>query len=210
LFLSFVSFAKITGGALPTHGSFLQKTSVLDFLDKGKGGVLLMESTFFRQDNPTGPPVARLVRSSFIRGLGGHGRKKLAVDPRPTPPPQPARAPDAVRLQKTEKHQALLYRLSGDYNPLHADPKIAQMVGFEKPILHGLCSFGFSTQAVLSTFPNVVVKSVQTRFSSPVLPGATLETRMWREGPEWILFETLADGKVALTGGAIQVSSSKL
>lgn len=73
-----------------------------------------------------------------------------------------------------------------------------------------LCSFGFSTQAVLGAFPGISVRSIQTRFSSPVLPGATLETRMWREGPEWILFETLADGKVALSGGAIQISSAKL
>ncbi len=105
--------------------------------------------------------------------------------------------------------KALLYRLSGDYNPLHADPNIAQMVGFEKPILHGLCSFGFSAQAVLKAFPNAVVRSVQTRFSSPVLPGAELEVRMWREG-EWILFETLADKKVVLAGGAVQLATSKL
>ncbi len=198
-------------GPLPTHGTFVQRGKVLDFLDKGKGGLLLMENLYYPKDKPNGPAVARLIRSTFIRGLGGHGRKKLVSDPRPAPPVLPNRAPDAVRVQKTTDHQALLYRLSGDYNPLHADPAIAQMVGFEKPILHGLCSFGFATQAVLSAFPGSNVKSVQTRFSSPVLPGATLETRMWKEGNEWILFETLADGKVALSGGAIQIHpSSKL
>ena len=102
-----------------------------------------------------------------------------------------------------------MYRLSGDYNPLHADPDVAQMVGFERPILHGLCSFGFSMQAVLRTFPNVAVKSVQTRFSAPVLPGAELEVRMWREG-DWILFETYADKKQVLAGGGVQIASAKL
>ncbi len=83
------------------------------------------------------------------------------------------------------------------------------MVGFEKPILHGLCSFGFSTQAVLKAFPSVTVKSVQTRFSAPVLPGAELEVRMWREG-DWILFETFADKKQVLSGGGVQIAGAKL
>jgi hypothetical protein len=93
---------------VPTHGAFVQKTRVLDFLDKGKGGLLLMENLFYPQDKPNGAPVARLVRSSFIRGLGGHGRKKLLSDPRPAPPAVPARAPDAVHVQKTAQHQVFV------------------------------------------------------------------------------------------------------
>lgn len=202
-------FLELYGNA-PTHGTFVQKGKVLAFLDKGSGGVLLMEYTLHPKDRPNGPPVARLVRSTFIRGLGGHGPKKLANDPRPAPPAKPSRAPDAVLVVPTERHQAMIYRLSGDFNPLHADPAVAQTVGFERPILHGLCSFGISVYAVVKSFPEVVVKSVQTRFSSPVLPGQRLEVKMWRE-PGWILFETAVEGKAVLSGGAVQIgNTSKL
>ena len=192
----------------PTHGTFISRSRVLDFLDKGKGGLLLMETTFHADKSAHSPAIARLVRSSFIRGLGGHGgRKRPQSDPRPKPPPQPSRAPDAVVVRPTLTTQALLYRLSGDYNPLHIDASIAQSVGFERPILHGLCSFGFAAHAVLRAFPGVDVRSVSTRFSSPVLPGDELRVEMWREGAEWILFRVLVGSKVVLSDGFVQIKA---
>jgi hypothetical protein len=197
-------------GAVPTAGRFIQKTRVLDFLDKGKGGLLLMEQTYYPESNPNGPYVAKIIRSSFIRGLGGHGRKKLVNDPRPRIPKVPKRAPDAMVARQTLPTQALIYRLSGDFNPLHIDVNIAKMVGFERPILHGLCSFGFAVNAVLRSFPNVAVKSVSCRFSSPVLPGQELVTHIWKEGAEWLLFEVYVGKKQVLGGGAVQIAAAKL
>ena len=188
----------------PTHGRFVVRSRVLDFLDKTKGGVLLMENTF--HDRNTNQPIARIVRSSFIRGLGGHGgRRTPQSDPRPVAPKIPDRAPDAVVVRPTSESQAALFRLSGDYNPLHIDNNIAQMVGFPRPILHGLCSFGFAAHTVLRTFPDVQVRSVSCRFSSPVLPGQELKVEMWRHGSEWILFRVSVGSKVVLTDGFVQI-----
>lgn len=170
----------------------------------------MTESLFVDAQQPN-VVFARIIRSTFIRGLGGHeGRKKLEKDPRKEAPAKPNRAPDAIFTQRTTPLQAMLYRLSGDYNPLHADPAVAKRVGFEKPILHGLCTFGHATRAVLKLFPEITVKSVRCRFASPVLPGEELETRAWREGPEFILFETATtgpSGKVVLSEGVIQVAN---
>jgi len=204
-------FAEVVG-AVPTHGEFVQKTRLVAFLDKGKGAVMLTESKFFDKRNAHGPHVARIVRSSFIRGLGGFGGpKKLENDPRPAAPRIPKRAPDAVVEKPTAPTQALLYRLSGDYNPLHASVDVAQSVGFPRPILHGLCTFGIGTYAAMRAFPGVQVQSVRCRFSAPVLPGQTLRVSLWKEGPHWILFEVHVDNKKVLSDGAMQlVGGAKL
>lgn len=199
---------------MPTKGGrFLQRTRTLDFLDKGSGGLLVSESVFVDAADPSSAPFARLIRTSFIRGLGNHGgRKRLEKDPRPSCPSRPSRAPDVVEQEVIDEQQALLYRLSGDYNPLHADPNIAKSVGFERPILHGLCSLGHATRAVIRATQNGTarqLKSVRCRFTNPVLPGQTLETRMWKEGHEWIVFECAVNGKVVLDGAA-QINASKL
>lgn len=194
-------FVEILCDKLPLEGTFLQKTRVLDFLDKGKGGLLVVESLYYPIEGETNRPVVRLVRSSFIRGLGGHGgNKKLASDPRAGIPAIPNRAPDAIMVEKVPIHQALLYRLSGDTNPLHIDPAVATSVGFSAPILHGLCSFGFAVRAVTKAFGDNV-QSVGCRFSSPVLPGDELETRCWRLDATTILFETRVKGTLVISDG---------
>ena len=96
----------------------------------------------------------------------------------------PERKPDAVISEKTSENQALLYRLSGDWNPLHADPSFAGAFGFDKPILHGLCTFGYSARHVIRSFSNGdprFFKSIKVRFADSVYPGETLHTEIWRE-----------------------------
>jgi len=157
--------------------------------------------------------VARTVSSIFIRGLGGFGGPR---GPTSTSIQLPTRAPDAIQLEKTSDHQAWIYRLSADYNPLHIDPAVAEMVGFKKPILHGLCTFGFSTRAILKCFCNndpANFKSIRVRFISPVYPGETLVTEMWKEGKQ-ILFQTkVQERNVIVIGNAsaeiIETNSKK-
>jgi acyl dehydratase/putative sterol carrier protein len=172
---------------IPVEGLFTNTSKVIGCYDKGKGAVVVTEALTL--DRNTKTPIFRNVTTLFIRGLGGFGG-----DRGPTMPPiqLPNRKPDAIHADKTSEQQAFLYRLSGDYNPLHADPALAQMVGFQKPILHGLCTYGFACRAVLANFCDndpKKFKLIKARFASPVYPGETLVTEMWREGTR-VLFVT--------------------
>src|SRR5262249_10576441 len=116
-----------------------------------------------------------------VRGAGGWGGDRGPSAEINVPPD---RAPDARIEEKTSEAQALLYRLSGDINPLHADPGFAKAFGFDRPILHGLCTFGFAVRHVLKEFSNAdprFFKSVKVRFSESVFPGETIVTEMWKE-----------------------------
>lgn len=128
--------------------------------------------------------------TSFVRGAGGWGGERGSSEEVNVPP---AREPDAVIEERIEPKQGLLYRLSGDWNPLHADPAVAKAFGFEKPILHGLCTYGYVGRHVIKAFcgndPRHF-KSIKVRFAESVFPGETLITRMWRESPARIVFET--------------------
>ena len=122
----------------------------------------------------------------------------------------PDRAPDKVVEDKTSDNQALLYRLSGDKNPLHADPAFAKLGGFDKPILHGLCSFGVTGHALLKTLCGwnpARLKEIGARFSSPVYPGETLRVEMWQRG-EAVQFRTRAVERdvVVLSHGSARIS----
>ena len=105
-----------------------------------------------------------------------------------------------VASERVRSDAALLYRLTGDSNPLHVDARVARSVGFPGPILHGLCTFGYAVRAVLGAF-GCDARALGCRFSSPVMPGDSLETRMWREGPELVLFEVWVGSKRVLSGG---------
>ena len=117
----------------------------------------------------------------------------------------PERAADHEVTYATRDDQALLYRLSGDRNPLHSDPTIAKFAGFDRPILHGLCTYGFTGRALLHELCGSDVarfKSMDSRFSKPVMPGDTLTVRMWDDGKGRALFQTVTqEGTVVIDGG---------
>jgi acyl dehydratase len=147
-------------------------------------------------------PIATLTTSCFARDAGGCGS---GGEPPIAARRMPDRAPDHRIAYGVRKDAALLYRLTGDRNPLHADPKAAQAAGFERPILHGLCSFGMTCRAVLECIaewrPERVV-SHAARFSAPVYPGDRLEVALWRDGAE-VSFEARVPerGATVITGG---------
>lgn len=167
---------------LPSEGSIKAAVRVLGAYDKGKdkGAVIYSETVI--SDAVSGDKLATLVSSTFARGDGGFGGPSEGA---PEPHPTPNRPHDAELAIATRPDQALIYRLSGDRNPLHSDPNVARMAGFPRPILHGLCSYGVTCRAVLQTYADYDpsrIKNFDVRFSSPVFPGETIVTRMWKDG----------------------------
>ena len=167
---------------LAGRGVVIGRTKIVEVIDKGagKGALVLTERKI--SDKASGAPIATVTQTIFCRGDGGFGGP-----PRQTPPPHPmpARAPDAVCDLGTRPEMALIYRLSGDYNPLHAEPAFAKAAGYERPILHGLGTFGVSGHALLKTicgYDPARLVSFAGRFSAPVLPGETIRTEMWQDG----------------------------
>jgi acyl dehydratase len=193
---------EILQGPLPVEGEFTSQGRITGLYDKGKGAVMVTESII--SDAKKGP-IVKLIGSIFVRGAGGFGGDR---GPSGSPNQPPNRPPDAVFTDKTTDNQAVLYRLSGDYNPLHIDPEMATMVGFKKPILHGLCSFGFAARAVLKQYFNndtKLFKSISVRFANPVYPGETLATEMWKEG-NLIIFQTKVVERniIVVSNGAVE------
>ena len=167
---------------LPSKCEVVSDERYLDILDKGegKGAVLIQERV--SRDAATGEKLFTIVSSIFARGDGGFGGKPQGG---PALHEIPDRAPDLVKECDTRSDQAFLYALSGDRNPLHRDPAFARMVGFPRPILHGLCSYGTACRAVLSTGAEYQPERIQqfdVRFSKPVFPGETLVVEMWKDG----------------------------
>jgi acyl dehydratase len=167
---------------LPPEGKMVGCGRIVELLDKGKekGAVLYAERTII--DKASGEKVATLTSAAMLRGDGGFGGK-------PGPQPEPHRLPEGAPQQhldiKTHPNSALIYRLSGDRNPLHADPKAAAAGGFKTPILHGLCTYGVAGRAIVKACCGndpARLKSLQVRFSAPVLPGETIRTEMWPDG----------------------------
>ena len=173
--------------ALPTAGTFTVESRTIGAFDKGKDkGAITMSETVWRDQD--GEKAVTLTGTRFCRGDGGFGGPTEGA---PQPHQVPTRNPDVSIDYPTRPGQALLYRLSGDRNPLHADPQVARNAGFEVPILHGLCSYGLTCRAVLQTmtgFDPTPILSHQVRFTSPVMPGETVTVDLWRDGKQ-ISFE---------------------
>ncbi|MCX4693591.1 MaoC/PaaZ C-terminal domain-containing protein [Streptomyces sp. NBC_01408] len=161
---------------IPVKGEATSTSRVAAVYDKGKAAVIVLRSEVADADGPLWTSDAQL----FVRGEGGFGGER---GPSVTSG-QPERAPDRTEERHIREDQALLYRLSGDWNPLHADPEFAKLAGFDQPILHGLCSYGMTLKAVVDTVLGGDVSRVRayrTRFAGIVFPGETLRIRMWQE-----------------------------
>ncbi len=165
---------------LPAEGRLIGRSRVTAIIDKGagRGALLLSERKVFAAD---GALLATSTSTTFCRGDGGFGGPS---GPSPSPHPIPERAPDASHDLPTLPQAALIYRLSGDTNPLHASPKVAAAAGFPRPILHGLSTFGHVGHALIKLacgYEPARLRSMQVRFSAPVFPGETIRTEIWRE-----------------------------
>lgn len=180
---------------LPPAGKLSVVSEVIDIQDKGEGKNAILMVKGRGTDPDTGALIAETTANLVIRGEGGFGG---APGERPVAPEFPDRAPDAQVDLSTREDQALLYRLSGDRNPLHSDPWFAkELAGFPKPILHGLCTYGVAGRALVAELGGGVatnVTSMVSRFSSPVFPGETLSTLIWRTEPGRAVFRTEVTG----------------
>jgi acyl dehydratase len=188
---------------LPAAGGVRTTSRVTGIYDKGSGALVTSEARAV--DLASGEPVIASRSSVFIRGEGGFGGERGPRDSWAAPD----RAPDHKVTYSTYPEQALIYRLSGDYNPLHSDPSFAARAGFERPILHGLCTYGLTGRALLHAVAGsdpARFKAMSGRFSSPVLPGESLTVSIWVDGTD-VLFRTAKDdGTVVLDRGRATVT----
>jgi acyl dehydratase len=193
---------------LPVEGEVASVLTIDEIHDKGAGKGALLYSTRKLSDAQSGTLLATLRQSAFLRGDGGFGGGGAAAAPRPHPVPD-AREPDHVVELRTRIDQSLIYRLSGDYNPLHVDPGVAGAAGFERPILHGLCTYGIVGRAVVTALCNgraAALRRLDVRFSRPVYPGETLRTEIWRESAGTAALRTtvVERGVVAVDNGYVE------
>lgn len=165
---------------LPIEGTVIGESSVDEIYDKGaaKGAILYMTRKLF--DASSGDLLSTMGNVAFLRGDGGFGGKSEGA-PKPRAVPADRAADQSAPLTNTA-NQALIYRLSGDYNPLHSDPEIAAVAGFDRPILHGLCHYGMAGRALIRVLcgddPSRLLR-LDTRFTSPVFPGEPLQVEIW-------------------------------
>lgn len=189
---------------LSPEGTVVGCTRVTDVLDKGKGrgALVFWQRTLY--DKMSGDQLATLDQVTFCRGDGGFSGA-LRAQPQPQPHQIPDRAPDIQCDLPTSAQAALIYRLSGDWNPLHASPSVARAAGFERPILHGLASFGMAGHALLRSLGHYdpqTIRSIKARFTAPVYPGETLGTEIWQD-PGHVSFrvKSAERGIVAIDNG---------
>jgi acyl dehydratase len=187
---------------IPVEGTARLESEITAMYDKGKAAVVLTTTTATLGDEPLYTNTA----SVFIRGEGGWGGDRGPSGPRNEPPD---REPDRRVTYETSPNQALLYRLSGDRNPLHSDPAFAAMGGFDRPILHGLCTYGFTGRALLHTFcasDPARFHHIEGRFTSPVMPGEALTVNMWESGDGEAVFTTAVGDRVVIDQGLLRYS----
>ena len=191
-------------GPLPLKATLKHKARIKNIVDKGKHALVVTE---VESRDESGELLVKNEFTSLIRGAGGWDENRKSI-PEVNVPPD--RKPDAVVEERIPANQALLYRLTGDWNPLHADPGFAKAFGFDKPILHGLCTFGFASRAVIAKFapdgdPGYF-KSIRTRFADSVFPGETLITEMWKDGQRIVFRSKVKErDSVVISNAAIEM-----
>lgn len=189
---------------LPIKAKLTQKARIKEIWDKGKNAVVVIEVKSHDED---GDLLITNELTALIRGAGGWGGERGPTGESDLPPD---RAPDATVSEVIGPSQALLYRLSGDWNPLHADPSFAQAVGFARPILHGLCTFGYAGRHVIRSFtPDRPerFRSIKVRFADSVYPGETVITEMWRQSATRIVFRCRVKerDKVVISNASVEL-----
>jgi (3R)-3-hydroxyacyl-CoA dehydrogenase / 3a,7a,12a-trihydroxy-5b-cholest-24-enoyl-CoA hydratase / enoyl-CoA hydratase 2 len=189
---------------LPTKARLTHRAKVKDIFDKGKNALVVIEVKSYDDSNEL---LALNELTALIRGAGGFGGDRGPSSEVNVPPDRKA---DQTITEKIGDNQALLYRLSGDWNPLHADPSFASAFGFPRPILHGLCTFGYAARHVIKSFAGGdarLFKSIKVRFAESVFPGETLVTEMWKESPTRVVFRCSVKEreKVVISNAAIEL-----
>jgi acyl dehydratase len=171
---------------LPAAAKLIAKNRVISLTDKGagKGAIAVIQRDIYEAGSSDA--LAQTTQVTFLRGDGGFSATSGISDPAPEAlPAVPDSTPDVEIDLPSLPQAALIYRLSGDYNPLHADPEVARNAGFSRPILHGLCTFGMAAHAVVKAMCNYRVeelRAMSVRFTSPVYPGETVRFQLWRRG----------------------------
>jgi multifunctional beta-oxidation protein len=193
---------------IPTEAKLVSYPKLVEVVDKGAAGIVVSGTT--TKDATTGEDVFYNESTVFIRGSGGFGGPKKGGDRGAATAVHqpPKRNPDAVIEEKTTEEQAAVYRLSGDYNPLHIDPEFSKVGGFKVPILHGLCFFGISSKHVVKQYGPY--KNIKVRFAGTVIPGQTLVTEMWKVGNK-VVFQTKVKetGKLCISGAGAELLGGK-
>ena len=189
---------------IPVEAEATTQDKVVAMYDKGKAAVVVMENEVKSTD---GEPLWSTRSAVFIRGEGGWGGERGPSGPQNEPPTDTS-ADHEITL-RTSTDQAFVYRLSGDRNPLHTDPSFAAIGGFDRPILHGLCTYGFTGRALLGALTDNDVSRfhhIEGRFSSPVMPGDALTVRVWRTGNGEAVFTTSVGDRVVIDQGLARFS----
>jgi multifunctional beta-oxidation protein len=188
---------------IPTSGTLTTETRLIEVTDKGNAALVRRGSTTV---DASGKPVFYNENVAFIRGSGNFGGQKKPSDRGAATAANvpPSRSPDKVVEEKTSDDLAALYRLMGDRNPLHIDPKFSAVGGFKDPILHGLATFGISGKHVFQAYGPF--KNIKVRFSGTVLPGQTIVTEMWKEGGKIIYQAKVKEtGKSCISNAAVEL-----
>ena len=188
---------------LPNAGRIVGRTRITALVDKGaeRGSVITQERDVL--DRESGDLLCRVRQNNLLRGNGGFGRSWGETKP---PHTLPERAPDLVHTLQTSRRAALIYALSGDQNPLHTDPKVAQAAGYPRPILHGLCSFGVAGYALVAACCDgrpELLGSMQARFTAPVFPGDEMITEMWIDGDDVSFRTTVPERDAVVIGNGL-------
>ena len=196
---------------LAPKGTLIARNRVVSLTDKGagKGALAVVLRTLI--DAGSGETVAESRNATFLRGDGGFSQSGGVSDPSPEAlPAVPHRPADIEVSYATRPESALIYRLSGDFNPLHVDPEVALKAGFDRPILHGLCTYGMGARAVIERVLGhdaAGLKRLAVRFTSPVWPGETVRYELWRDGASTLRLRASVDARqtVVLNNGVVEI-----